>query len=93
MYHEATDLKWFCEFIKAACYFRLKEYARAKVECDEVLKEEINNVKALYRRAAAQFGLEGSQECIWYCKCALGIDPRSKDARCLLDEAHTGQME
>merc|ERR1712136_371065 len=90
---KAKDVKRVCELNKAACYLRLKEHAEAKKACDEVLKEESQNVKALYRRAQAECGLKNFQECIWDCKRVIEIDSQNKDARALLRQAQVGQKE
>ena len=55
---------------------------------NEALKKESQIVKALYRRAAAEFSLEGFQECIRHCTCGLGIDPQHTD-----DVAREGLVE
>jgi len=90
---KAKDVKRVCELNKAACYLRLKEHAEAKKACDEVLKEESQNVKALYRRAQAECGLKNFQECIRDCKRVIEIDSQNKDARALLKQAQAGQKE
>ena len=83
----AKELKRVCELNKAACYLRLQEHAEAKKSCDEVLKEESKNVKALYRRAKAEFGLKNFQECILECQRVVDIDPENKEARVLIKQA------
>merc|ERR1712136_165045 len=90
---KAKDAKRVCELNKAACYLRLREHAEAKKACDEVLKEESQNVKALYRRAQAECGLKNFQECIRDCKRVIEIDSQNKDARALLRQAQVGQKE
>merc|ERR1712136_110685 len=72
----------------------LKAKAReAKKLCEAVLKEERQNVKALYRRAQAECCLKNFQECIRDCKLVVELDTRNKDARALLKEALAGQKE
>ena len=72
---------------KAVCCFRLQEHAEAKKSCDEMLKEESQNLKALYRRAKAEFGLKNFQECILECQRVVDIDPENKEARVLIKQA------
>ena len=83
----AKELKRVCELNKAACYLRLQEHAEAKKACDEVLKEESQNVKALYRRAKAEFGLKNFQECILECQRVVDIDPENREVRVLIKQA------
>merc|ERR1712217_151838 len=61
---KAKDLKKACELNKAACYLKLQDYSEAKNACNAVLKDEKQNVKALYRQAQAEHGLKNFAECI-----------------------------
>ena len=90
---KARECKKLCELNKAACFLRLKEHVEAKKACEAVLKEERQNVKALYRRAQAECCLKNFQECIRDCKLVVELDTRNKDARALLKEALAGQKE
>jgi len=90
---KAKDMKKTCQLNKAACYLKIKEHFEAKTACDEVLKLESQNVKAMYRRAQAQFGLKNFLDCIADCKKVVELDPKNRDARTLVKQAQEGQKE
>jgi len=90
---KAKELKKVCELNKAACYLKLLEYVEARQACDTTLKDEKHNIKALYRRAQAEYGLSNFAECMRDCKRVVGIDPQNRDARALLKQAEVGQKE
>jgi len=90
---KAKDLKKVCELNKAACYLKLSDFAEAKKSCNAVIKDESQNVKAIYRRAQAEYGLKNFPECIRDCKLIVEIDAKNKDARTLLKQAQAGQKE
>merc|ERR1712137_742434 len=58
-----------------------------------VLKEDTQNVKAIYRRAQAELGLKNFMDCIKDCKKVVELDPSNKEARALLKQAQAGQKE
>merc|ERR1712039_66489 len=58
-----------------------------------VLKEDTQNVKAIYRRAQAELGLKNFLDCIKDCKKVVELDPPNKEARALLKQAQAGQKE
>merc|ERR1712113_719258 len=84
---KAAELKRLCESNQAACYLKLLDFAEAKKACENVLKDDKQNVKALYRRAQAEFGLKNFAECMRDCKSVVDIDPQNRDARALLKRA------
>merc|ERR1712039_1028856 len=86
-------LKQACDANKAACYLKLKDYIEAKTACNAVLKEDTQNVKAIYRRAQAELGLKNFFECIKDCRKVVELDPPNKEARALLKQAQAGQKE
>lgn len=90
---KAKALKTVCELNKAACYLKLEDHVEAKKACDTVLKDESQNVKAVYRRAQAQYGLKNFLECVADCKRVVELDPKNKEARALLKQAQAGQKE
>lgn len=90
---KAKDIKKVCELNKAACYLKLNDYAEAKKSCNVVIKDESQNVKAIYRRAQAEYGLQDLSECIRDCKLIIQIDAKNKDARTLLKQAQAGLKE
>merc|ERR1719413_114417 len=61
---KAKELKKVCELNRAACQLKVKDYSGAKTSCNNTLKEDSQNVKALYRRAQAEYGLKNYSCCI-----------------------------
>lgn len=90
---KATELKRSCEANKAACYLKLFDFVEAKKACNLILKDEQQNVKAIFRRAQAELGLKNFSECIRDCKKVVELDLQNKDARTLLKKARAGQRE
>merc|ERR1712007_62718 len=90
---KAKDLKRLCELNKAACFLKLKEYAEAKKACDIVLKDEPNNVKAIFRKAQAYYEMKDIQDCIRDLKHLIEIDAQNKEARTLMKKALVAQKE
>lgn len=90
---KAKELKKNCELNKALCCLKMSNYSDAKTACNAVLKDEKDNVKALYRRALAEHGLKNFIECIGDCKKVVELDNGNKDARALLKQAQAGQKE
>ena len=62
----------------AACSLKLKEYSDALQHCDQVLQEEENNVKALFRKGQALNGLNKWDEALESFKQANQIEPTDK---------------
>jgi len=90
---KAAELKKVCELNKAACYLKIQEFSEAKKACEVVLKDEAQNVKALFRRAQAENGLKNFLDCIRDCKKVVELDPQNKDARLLIRQAQASQKE
>jgi len=90
---KAKDLKRLCELNKAACALKLNDYQAAKTSCNTVLKEEGDNVKALFRRAQAEYGLKNFLDCIRDCKRLIELEPQNREVRALLKQAQAGQKE
>mmetsp|Transcript_28141 Transcript_28141/g.79900 ORF Transcript_28141/g.79900 Transcript_28141/m.79900 type:complete len:181 (+) Transcript_28141:940-1482(+) len=90
---KAKALKAACESNKAAVCLKLKDWAEAKAACNNVLKDDKTNAKALYRRAQAELGLKNFMECIGDCKNVVELDPQSREARALLKQALAAQKE
>eukprot|EP00931_Biecheleriopsis_adriatica_P118668 TRINITY_DN94015_c0_g1_i1.p1 TRINITY_DN94015_c0_g1~~TRINITY_DN94015_c0_g1_i1.p1 ORF type:complete len:582 (-),score=196.91 TRINITY_DN94015_c0_g1_i1:76-1821(-) len=90
---KASELKKVCFLNSAACYLKLSEHFEAKGACDKVLKEDSQNVKAVFRRAQAQLGMKNFIECMADCKKVMELDVSNREARLLLKQAQSGQKE
>jgi len=90
---KAKELKKLCELNSAACNLKLKEFSDAQKNCDNVLKEETSNVKALFRRAQAHLGNKNYTVSMADLKKLVEIDPQNREARALMKEAQAGQKE
>mmetsp|Transcript_106795 Transcript_106795/g.168739 ORF Transcript_106795/g.168739 Transcript_106795/m.168739 type:complete len:590 (+) Transcript_106795:54-1823(+) len=90
---KAKELKKLCELNSAACNLKLKEFSDAQKNCDNVLKEETSNVKALFRRAQAHLGNKNYVVSMADLKKLIEIDPQNREARALMKEAQAGQKE
>lgn len=88
---KGKELKNTCDLNMAACRLKLGDYARAKMNCNDVLKGDAMNVKALFRRAQAELGLLNFTECLNDVGKVLERDPQNKDVRRVLKEAQIGQ--
>lgn len=90
---KAKELKKACELNRAACFLKTKDYAEAKKSCITVLKDDALNVKALFRRAQAEYNLRNFLDCMNDIKKLLEIDPKNAEARSLYKQAQVGQKE
>merc|ERR1711920_791799 len=73
------------------CALKLNQYAEARQACSAVLHHDKQNVKALYRLAQAEYGLENFAEAICILKMTIELDPQNRDARALLKQAQEAQ--
>lgn len=90
---KAKELKKVCKLNRAACQLKLKLFSEAKASCDTVLKDDAHNVKALFRRAQAHFGLKSFMECTFDVKKVLELEPQNREARALAKEVQKAQKE
>eukprot|EP00438_Fugacium_kawagutii_P035272 Skav209739 [mRNA] locus=scaffold2057:21048:24320:- [translate_table: standard] len=90
---KAKELKKTCKLNKAACQLKLKLFFEAKASCDTVLKDDSHHVKALFRRAQAEFGLKNFDQCLLDAKKVLELEPGNREARNLAKEAAAAQKE
>ena len=70
----------------AICYLRLQDFKNSKAACDEVLKLDPNNTKALYRRAKALTSNANAtsaeyRSAVENLKIALTIEPENSDVQ------------
>jgi len=89
----AIELTKLGELDKALCFLKLKEYKDVKCACNSVLKDDQDNVKAVFRRAQAHFGLKDFEECISDCNRVLELEAENTEARVLLRQATTGKKQ
>lgn len=87
----AQDLKKVCELNMAACMLKTKDYGGAKEACNKVLSEERDNIKALYRRAQAQFHRSEYSEATQDIQRLLDIDSGNTEAKSLLSQVRSAQ--
>lgn len=90
---KAKELKRVCELNKAACALKLNDYQAAKTSCNTVLKDESDNVKALFRRAQADYFLQNFMDCMTDLKRLIEIDSGNTEAKRLMKQAQMGQKE
>jgi len=90
---KAKDLKKVCELNRAACQLKVKDFSEARTSCDNVLKEDAQNVKALFRKAQAEYGLKNFDESMRIVKKVVEIDPQNKEARALYKDAQAEQKK
>ncbi|CAJ1358104.1 unnamed protein product [Effrenium voratum] len=90
---KALELKKTCTLNKAACQLKLQLFTDAKASCNVVLKDSPGNVKALFRRAQAEFSLKNFLDAIKDAKKVLEIEPKNREARSLVKDAQLAQKE
>jgi len=90
---KAKDLKKVCELNRAACLLKVKDFSEAKTSCNSILKEDAQNVKALFRKAQAEFGLKNFDETMRIVKKIVEVDPQNKEARALYKDAQAEQKK
>lgn len=75
---QAKALEVICNLNNAACKLKLKEYKEAKNLCNKVLEIDVNNVKALYRRAHANIFLVELESAELDVKKVLELNPDNR---------------
>ena len=75
-----------CRLNQAMCLLKLEEYRKAEEVCTKVIKEDVHNVKALYRRAQALSKLGDHNSAVSDLKTILEVDSDNVDAKRLLQE-------
>lgn len=81
---DATALRRLCHLNAAACWLKLEVWREAEVASGNVLAEEPDNVKALFRRGRALQELGEYREAERYVRKALGLEKENKEAARLL---------
>merc|ERR1712048_158384 len=90
---KAKELKKLAELNRAACHLKLKNFEEAKKSCNNVIKDDPSNVKALFRRAQCDIEFNNFQECLRDLKKVIQIEPQNRAARALLQDAKAGQKK
>jgi len=78
---EAKSILKLVHLNEAMCNLKLEQFAKVETACSKVLKEEPENVKALYRRAQALFKLGEFDRAMADAKRGLEIEPSNSDLR------------
>jgi len=78
---KANPLKCIGHLNAAMCELKLKEYGKARKSCDKALEIESQNVKGLFRRGQANFGLSEYELAKRDFSEVLNIEPKNKAAR------------
>jgi len=76
----ADDLATICKLNSAQCLLKMHNYTDAEKRCTDVLKNDPNNIKALYKRALAHHALKDLQSAAEDLKHLISIDSTQKDA-------------
>ncbi|XP_053415204.1 sperm-associated antigen 1 [Nycticebus coucang] len=71
---------------RALCYLKLCQFEEAKQDCDQALRIDGGNMKALYRRALAHKGLKNYQKSLTDLNKVLLLDPSIAEAKIELEE-------
>eukprot|EP00928_Gymnodinium_smaydae_P016922 TRINITY_DN16420_c0_g1_i1.p1 TRINITY_DN16420_c0_g1~~TRINITY_DN16420_c0_g1_i1.p1 ORF type:complete len:602 (+),score=155.87 TRINITY_DN16420_c0_g1_i1:34-1806(+) len=90
---EARELRLLCLLNQAAALLKLSDYRGARRACDEALELDGQNVKALYRRASASFGLCDYDEAILFIPRLMQQDPASTEAKQLAAKIRQAQLQ
>lgn len=89
----AQELRNTCKLNLAACTLKLEEYYAAAKYCSDVLQDDSQNLKALYRRAQAHLGTKDFDDATRDCKRVLELDAGHKEAQVLLQKVARSAKE
>lgn len=81
---EAKELKKAAKLNQAACFLKMGNLASTLSTCNEILRDEPYNVKALFRRAKAHHGRSEVVEALRDLEKTLEYDPENAEAKALL---------
>jgi len=90
---EVEKLRPVCQLNQAACMLKLNQFSRTRELCSEVLRVDEGNVKALYRRASASFGLDDYIAALRDLAKVLEQDASNADARRLVSQVKEAQRQ
>ena len=80
---EAKSILRLCLLNEAMCHLKLEEPGKAESACSKVIKEDPDNVKALFRRAQALSKMGEPNKALSDLKRAAEIEPANTDVRTL----------
>lgn len=89
----ARNLKNTSRLNLAACALKLDAYYAASRVCSEVLEEDPNNIKALYRRAQGLLGTKDHDDAAKDCRHILEHEPGNKEAQLLLHKIKQSEKD
>merc|ERR1712137_216646 len=87
------DIRRACELNTAACWLKMKYPARARSACDQVLNEEPDHIKALYRRASANNDLSDYSAATADLARLLKLEPKNAEARQLYTQVREARQK
>jgi len=87
----SAELKRTSELNKAACFLQLGDPTSALSVCNNVLKEDRNNIKAIFRRAKAHYERTEHMEAQHDLERVLELDPGNSEAKALLPHVKRAQ--
>lgn len=90
---KAAQLKHLAQLNKAACYLQLNDPTSCLTTCNQVLKEDRNNVKALFRRAKAHFSRGEHADALRDLERVLELDPANTEAKSLVPQIRKAQKQ
>ncbi|CAJ1426092.1 unnamed protein product [Effrenium voratum] len=88
------ELHCICELNEAACLLKLRKFHDAKQLCSDVLAsnpQQPHQIKALYRRASAEFQLSDFAAALQDLTVLLKIQPGNGEARALAEQVREAQ--
>jgi len=90
---KAQEFKSTCRLNLAACALKLEEFYAAARHCNEVLQDDPQNLKALYRRAQGCLGSKDFDDAAKDCRRIIELDSGNKDAQLLLQKVMRAEKE
>ncbi|XP_068452012.1 mitochondrial import receptor subunit TOM34 [Clinocottus analis] len=83
--HNPTEITTYTN--RALCYLSVKQYRDAVRDCDEALRIDGSNIKALYRRAQALLELKDIKGCEDNLNTLLQVEPKNLAALKMMEDA------
>jgi len=89
----AQELKSTCRLNLAACALKLDEFYAAARHCNDVLQDDPQNLKALYRRAQGLLGSKDFDDAANDCKRIMELEPGNREAQVLQQKIARAEKE